>query len=96
MPEQPDKDAEGSSRSQSPRTQAARSEDESEGNTASQAAHPGDSQNASAALDEIPKALTEQQLALDQWLRQIPDDPGGLLRRKFLIEHLMRQQQVQP
>jgi len=34
----------------------------------------------------------EQQLAREQWLRQIPDDPGGLLRRKFMIEHLMRQQ----
>jgi Ca-activated chloride channel family protein len=39
---------------------------------------------------------TEQQLALEQWLRQIPDDPGGLLRRKFMIEHVMKQQQVQP
>jgi hypothetical protein len=29
-------------------------------------------------------------------LRQIPDDPGGLLRRKFMIEHWMKQQQVQP
>jgi Ca-activated chloride channel family protein len=35
---------------------------------------------------------SEQQLAQDQWLRQIPDDPGGLLQRKFMIEHLMRQQ----
>jgi Ca-activated chloride channel homolog len=34
---------------------------------------------------------TEQTLALDQWLRQIPDDPGGLLRRKFLIEHMIKQ-----
>ncbi|HEX5421735.1 MAG TPA: tetratricopeptide repeat protein [Gammaproteobacteria bacterium] len=40
-----------------------------------------------------PKPKTEQALALDQWLRQIPDDPGGLLRRKFLIEHAMRQRQ---
>jgi Ca-activated chloride channel homolog len=39
---------------------------------------------------------SEQQLAQEQWLRQIPDDPGGLLRRKFLIEHLMRQQGNQP
>lgn len=38
----------------------------------------------------------EQQLAREQWLRQIPDDPGGLLRRKFMIEHLMRQQGKQP
>lgn len=41
-------------------------------------------------LAEAPR--TEQQLAREQWLRQIPDDPGGLLRRKFMIEHLMRQQ----
>lgn len=34
----------------------------------------------------------EQRLAREQWLRQIPDDPGGLLRRKFMIEHLIRQQ----
>jgi Ca-activated chloride channel homolog len=38
------------------------------------------------------KPETEQQLALDQWLRQIPDSPAGLLRRKFLIERMMRQQ----
>ena len=31
-------------------------------------------------------------MALDQWLRQIPDSPAGLLRRKFLIEHIIRQQ----
>ena len=38
------------------------------------------------------KPETERQLALDQWLRQIPDSPAGLLQRKFLIEHMMRQQ----
>jgi Ca-activated chloride channel homolog len=35
---------------------------------------------------------SEQTLSQDQWLRQIPDDPAGLLRRKFLIEHMMKQQ----
>ncbi len=39
---------------------------------------------------EVPR--DERQLAREHWLRQIPDDPGGLLRRKFMIEHLMRQQ----
>ena len=39
---------------------------------------------------------SEQQLAQEQWLRSIPDDPGGLLRRKFLVEHLLRQQKSQP
>ncbi len=28
----------------------------------------------------------ESKLALEQWLRRIPDDPGGLLRRKFLYQ----------
>ncbi len=34
---------------------------------------------------------TESEQALEQWLRRIPDDPGGLLRRKFQLEHLRRQ-----
>jgi Ca-activated chloride channel homolog len=33
----------------------------------------------------------QQQRATDQWLRQIPDDPAGLLRRKFLYEHRQRE-----
>ena len=46
------------------------------------------------ASTDMPK--TEQQIAEDQWLRAIPDDPGGLLKRKFLIEQMMRQQKEQP
>ena len=34
----------------------------------------------------------EQRDALEQWLRQIPDDPGELLRRKFLYEQQQRQE----
>lgn len=51
-----------------------------------------------AARGESPATLpaSEQQLAQEQWLRSIPDDPGGLLRRKFLVEHLLRQQKSQP
>ena len=37
---------------------------------------------------------SEKQIAQEQWLRSIPDDPGGLLRRKFMIEHMMRQQKA--
>jgi Ca-activated chloride channel family protein len=48
-----------------------------------------------ASLGDSVRPQTEQQLALEQWLRQIPDDPGGLLRRKFMIEHLMQQKQEQ-
>jgi Ca-activated chloride channel family protein len=47
-----------------------------------------------ASGTQTPKqqAESERQLALDQWLRQIPDSPAGLLQRKFLIEHMVRQQ----
>jgi Ca-activated chloride channel family protein len=53
-----------------------------------------DSGNLLAGGTQTPKQKpeTERQLALDQWLRQIPDSPAGLLQRKFLIEHMMRQQ----
>lgn len=58
----------------------------------------GAQRNGASALSpgtQIPKQQpeSERQLALDQWLRQIPDSPAGLLQRKFLIEHMMRQQE---
>jgi len=30
---------------------------------------------------------SEEQMAAEQWLRRIPDDPGGLLRRKFQYQY---------
>jgi Ca-activated chloride channel homolog len=43
-----------------------------------------------------PPPPTEQSLALDQWLRGIPEDSGELLQRKFLIEHMLRQRGNEP
>ncbi len=34
----------------------------------------------------------ESQQALEQWLRRIPDDPEGLLRRKFLYQYRQRRE----
>jgi Ca-activated chloride channel homolog len=42
-----------------------------------------------------PPAQSEQAQSLDQWLRWIPDDPAGLLRRKFMIEHMRHQSEGQ-
>ncbi|SFK68102.1 Ca-activated chloride channel family protein [Nitrosomonas aestuarii] len=39
--------------------------------------------------DHLP---SEEDIALEQWLRQIPEDPSGLLRRKFMLEHMQRKQ----
>ena len=35
----------------------------------------------------------EDSQAIEQWLRRIPDDPGGLLRRKFQYQYNQRQNQ---
>lgn len=62
-------------------------------------------QDESKAEQSQPPALTEQaadssaemneqQQYMQQWLRRIPDDPGGLLRRKFELQH--QQQPSQP
>lgn len=37
-------------------------------------------------LDALRRAQ-EQQQAMEQWLRRIPNDPGGLLRRKFRYQY---------
>ncbi|HEY6612100.1 MAG TPA: VWA domain-containing protein, partial [Pseudomonas sp.] len=43
--------------------------------------------------DEAQRAERgEQRQALEQWLRQIPDDPAELLRRKFWYEQQQRQE----
>jgi Ca-activated chloride channel family protein len=38
------------------------------------------------------KATGETRQAEEQWLRRIPDDPGGLLKRKFYYQYRQRQQ----
>ena len=44
-----------------------------------------------AATQEQPS--TEQQQANEQWLKRIPDDPAGLLKRKFMYQYGQRNQQ---
>lgn len=46
------------------------------------------STDAAEAMDD--PAATEEQRANQQWLQRIPDDPGGLLRRKFLYQYRQR------
>lgn len=43
-------------------------------------------QQAQASTQE-EKELDEEQQATEQWLRRIPDDPAGLLRRKFKYQY---------
>lgn len=47
-----------------------------------------DPQDARQALDDIHEQ--ERREADEAWLRRIPDDPGGLLRARFRLEHERR------
>lgn len=54
---------------------------------------PKDGKPDAKAMREADPAEQEKQQALEQWLERVPDDPGGLLRRKFAIEYQRRMQQ---
>lgn len=43
-----------------------------------------------AGEQQADEPLPEQRAATEQWLRRIPDDPGGLLRRKFRYQYGQR------
>lgn len=81
-------------------TDANGSQQDQAANNAAQARNDAAAGLAKPQAVQAPQAATrppsERQLAEEQWLRRIPDDPGGLLRRKFMIEHLIRQQGTQP
>ena len=68
---------ESESETAQPQPDEAGDEQEPAGEVADSTAEP-------AAID------SEEQQALEQWLRRIPDDPGGLLRRKFLYQYRQR------
>ncbi|CAI8837007.1 tetratricopeptide repeat protein [Pseudomonas sp. IT-P291] len=54
----------------------------------------GDEQHTTPPLRPATDGIEgEQRQALEQWLRQIPDDPGELLRRKFWYEQQQHQDQ---
>ncbi|WP_432822645.1 VWA domain-containing protein [Trichloromonas sp.] len=49
--------------------------------------------DAQAVADSAPPSAEEREL--QQWLQGIPDDPGGLLRRKFLYQYRSRGGQLE-
>ena len=54
-------------------------------------AKPANDGKSAAAVAE-DEATQEKRQALEHLLQRVPDDPGGLLRRKFLLEHQRREQ----
>ena len=52
-----------------------------------QSAEAQEQQGMTEAEAEAMRRAQEQQQAMEQWLRRIPNDPGGLLRRKFRYQY---------
>ena len=52
-------------------------------------------QEPATAMMQMTEEEKEQQQALEQWLRRVPDDPSGLLRNKFRHEYEQRRREMQ-
>ncbi len=76
--------------------QAERSEQSSEAQAPATPEVPSSAPEPEAnSADLAAAAEQESDEAIEQWLRRIPDDPGGLLRRKFLYQYQQRERRAQ-
>ena len=48
-------------------------------------------QEQQAQAKELDELTDEETQAFEQWMRRVPDDPGGLLRRKFAQQYQQKQ-----
>lgn len=93
-------DQQPSDKQQQPKDQQQQSKSEQEKQDAEKSRQPGqqhkdDAQQQAAQQAEQPPAETKDEAtqANEQWLNRIPDDPAGLLKRKFLYQYGQREQQ---
>lgn len=83
---------------ENPYSQAAREQEEREQRTGELQAQdkeegkPSDQQQ--AVVEAQAEPMTEEQQMLEQWLRKVPDDPGGLMRNKFKYQYMQRRQSL--
>ncbi|WP_299586432.1 VWA domain-containing protein [uncultured Microbulbifer sp.] len=91
QPQEPSSQEAEQEQEQSAQQQAPESEQEQEQRAQDGEKKPGEPQEESKGAGvEEGQLDPETQQALDQWLRQIPDDPAGLMREKFKYESLQR------
>ncbi len=84
QPSSAGEEAESSQQEQQMSEEGGELSDEAQQASPAEEADDGDqSEETMATAAELSEAQAEIQRANDQWLRRIPDDPGGLLRRKF-------------
>lgn len=93
----------GQDEGKQPQAQEPGARDERQDLQAEQQPAPADSTREPSPADEIQGQArgddlrtAEEQQAVDQWLRRIPDDPSGLLRRKFRYQYQQRDYEKNP
>jgi len=92
-------DEEKEDKQEQQQSSAEKSDEEKQQEEASAAAEKAEEQDDSEQQESQmtkPEEMTEEEKneaqATEQWLRRIPDDPGGLLRRKFKYQYQRQQQ----
>ena len=77
-------------------TQQSDEEEQQESSSAEEKAEEqgDDEQSQMAKPEELTEEEKNEAQATEQWLRRIPDDPGGLLRRKFKYQYQRQKQPV--
>jgi Ca-activated chloride channel family protein len=100
--QQQDQQGQGDSQQKSDQDQESQSSEQSESEQEQQQSEGEQEQESSEEREqqeaeaerlqrEMQEAWSEEDAqAMEQWLRRIPDDPGGLLRRKFRNEYIRR------
>jgi Ca-activated chloride channel family protein len=81
--------------SQSSEPEPSESDEQSEnesGQDRSESDQESEQQPQQQQADQPNEEINEEDQASEQWLRSIPDDPGGLLRRKFYYQSRQREQ----
>lgn len=101
QPEQSERDAETAAAAAKPEQAAAQeAAQEAHRQALEQALQQAEAEPKAAPADSaqptatpLDPAKAEARQAAEQWLQRVPDDPGGLLRRKFALEQRRRQQE---
>jgi Ca-activated chloride channel family protein len=86
-----DQEGEESDQSEQGEEQSAEQQQDGEQNEQESDEQNSSEENQQSAESEMEQNWSEEDAqAMEQWLRRIPDDPGGLLRRKFRSQHQRR------
>lgn len=95
--EQQDSDQQDGQNSSAAQSSAAADSDEQTGEEAEQQEQQGETPT-EEELEAMRAALEEglsdeEKQAMEQWLRRVPDDPGGLLRNKFRYQYQQKREE---